>query len=130
MATLGQLTATVSHELRNPLGTIQSSLYALEEILQDKDLIMTQILERMDRSIIRCDNIINELLDFTRVTPLNMESTNLHKWLTDLLDEHMIPANIKLDKDFQVDQDLPFDQDRLRCEVSWLDCSRLGSSCL
>lgn len=38
LATLGQLTATVSHELRNPLGTIQSALFSIEESLESKNL--------------------------------------------------------------------------------------------
>ena len=33
LAVLGQLTATVSHEIRNPLGTVSNSLFLLREIL-------------------------------------------------------------------------------------------------
>ena len=33
LATLGKLTATVSHELRNPLGTIQTSLFSVVDSL-------------------------------------------------------------------------------------------------
>ena len=34
LATLGKVTATVSHELRNPLGTIQSALFSIGESLE------------------------------------------------------------------------------------------------
>jgi PAS domain S-box-containing protein len=59
MATLGQLTATVSHELRNPLGVIRTSNFILRAGLNGEVPRVKRALERIDRSVIRCDRIID-----------------------------------------------------------------------
>ena len=51
LAAIGQLTGTVSHELRNPLGVIQNSLFSLSERVSNKGLGVERILQRMQRNI-------------------------------------------------------------------------------
>ena len=65
LATIGQLTATVSHELRNPLGTISSSVSVLRRCLDRAEPEVQEELSQMQRSIWRCVRIIEELLDFS-----------------------------------------------------------------
>ena len=50
--TIGQTTAVVAHELRNPLGTIRNSLYVLNHLELGSDAEIH--LDRCDRSIERC----------------------------------------------------------------------------
>ena len=52
LATLGKLTATVSHELRNPLGTIRSSLYSISRRVDDHTGPIRRAVERAERGII------------------------------------------------------------------------------
>ena len=66
MEQLGQLTATVAHELRNPLGAVRTSAFLLERKLKDKNLGIESQLDRINNGIVRCDNIITQLLDFSR----------------------------------------------------------------
>ncbi|MCK5352455.1 PAS domain S-box protein, partial [bacterium] len=70
LATLGQLTATVSHELRNPLGVIRTSIFVMREGLNGEAPRVKRSLERIERSVIRCDRIIDELLGFTRISEI------------------------------------------------------------
>ena len=71
LAALGKLTGTVAHEIRNPLGTVRVCTHILRERLNSEGVDMETVLGRLDRAVRRCDNIINELLDFARSTPLN-----------------------------------------------------------
>ena len=87
LATLGQLTATVSHEIRNPLGAMRTSLYLVEQKLTGRDDSIDRAIKRMKRSITRCDRIIDELLDFSRVRGIQVENTEIDIWLSRLLDE-------------------------------------------
>ncbi len=87
LATLGQLTATVSHELRNPLGTIQSSLFMIEKRVRGMGLNLESTLDRTARSVKRCDKIIEELLDFTRASELCPQATQVDPWLKEALDD-------------------------------------------
>ncbi|MGB5179241.1 MAG: ATP-binding protein [Gammaproteobacteria bacterium] len=118
LATLGQLTATVSHELRNPLGAMRPSLYIIEKHSDRNDARLQQAIERIDRNIDRCDRIIDELLDFTRITELNLSATRIDEWLELVIDEQVIPADIHVEKNLSLkDVELPVDRDRLRRAV-------------
>lgn len=118
LAVLGQLTATVSHELRNPLGVIRTSAYVARENQKDKEPRVVRALERIERSVIRCDRIIDELLDFTRISTLDPESTIMDAWLDETLNEQHLPDQIEMKRDFSLpDIVVPFDRDRLRRAV-------------
>jgi len=66
LATIGQLTATVSHELRNPLGTLNSSVALLRKYADGSDERARGELERLQRNVCRCVHIIEDLLDLSR----------------------------------------------------------------
>lgn len=87
MATLGELIAVVSHELRNPLGTIRSSIYTVRERVKGKVTGIENSLDRAERNIIRCDAIIDELLEFLRKRNLRLKLTKIDDWLEALLGE-------------------------------------------
>ncbi len=112
MATLGQLTATVSHELRNPLGTIRTSVFTLSNKIQSNDATLQRAIERIERNIVRCDNIITELLDYSRIRALQHQETNLADWIRYSLEDMVIPKNtvlrLELDDaiDIEIDRDL------------------------
>ena len=96
MATLGQLTATVSHEIRNPLGTIRTSVFTISNKIQNKDATLQRAIERIERNIIRCDNIITELLDYSRIRALQHQVTRLSDWMRYTMEDINIPQNIHL----------------------------------
>jgi signal transduction histidine kinase len=85
MAQLGNLTATVAHELRNPLSTVRTSTYLLARKVKDKGLGVEPQLQRINNGIIRCDNIITQLLDFSRSKAVKPEPTVLDVWLEKLV---------------------------------------------
>ncbi|MCH8997699.1 MAG: PAS domain S-box protein, partial [Proteobacteria bacterium] len=115
LATLGQLTATVSHELRNPLSVIRTSTFVARDGLDGTTPRVQRALERIDRSVTRCDRIIDELLDFTRISGLEPEPTPIDDWLDGTLKEQALPAQITLRRDFGLaGTTVPFDRDRFR----------------
>jgi C4-dicarboxylate-specific signal transduction histidine kinase len=137
LAALGQLTATVSHELRNPLGAIRTAVYLIRGRTDDKGLGVEAALERADRSITRCDNIITELLDFTRTTDLSLENFRIGDWLDRLLYEQNTPEGITVRNEMTArDLEVAFDEDRFRrvvinvfnnaCEAMSEDYERTG----
>ena len=97
LATLGNLTATVSHELRNPLGSMRPSLYVIETVTRDNNNEKLQAaVQRLYRSIDRCDKIIDELLDFTRITELSIQTIMLDNWLDEVIHEQPLVNGIEL----------------------------------
>jgi PAS domain S-box-containing protein len=96
LAVLGQLTATVSHEIRNPLGTVSNALYLLRETLGDDCLEQVERpLALAERGVVRCDGIISELLDFTRRRELQRVPVELDGWLANLLEEMVWPTGLQ-----------------------------------
>ncbi|HUZ72939.1 MAG TPA: ATP-binding protein [Stellaceae bacterium] len=96
LSTLGQLTATVAHELRNPLSAIRNTVFALKETVASAGLNAERPLSRVERNIQRCDRIITDLLDFTRLRSLNRAEVEADAWLEEVLIEQRLPQNIVL----------------------------------
>ena len=92
LATLGQLTTTVSHELRNPLGIMKTALHVLERAPGTP--AAERALARLDRSITRCDRIIGELLDFSRTRPIRRERVALEGWLAEVVADARAPEAV------------------------------------
>jgi signal transduction histidine kinase len=118
LATLGQLTATVSHELRNPLGAMRISTHMVRTRMNTADDIQVRALERVERGIKRCDNIIDELLDYSRIKDLDRTVVSIDEWLAALIDEQALPAGIILERDLTLPNEaVPIDPERLRRAV-------------
>lgn len=116
LAVLGQLTATVSHEIRNPLGTIGNALYLVKESLRGSRELdrLARPLNLAERNVERCDNIISELLDFSRQRKIEKELVDIDVWLTDLLGEMTFPDDLHLHWDLKASATIPADSERLR----------------
>ena len=97
MAAIGQLTATVAHELRNPMSAIRNTVFALkEQQSRGQPAELGRSLDRITRSIERCDKIIEELLDFSRSRDLRSETLVFDAWLRIVLGEFTVPAGIAM----------------------------------
>jgi signal transduction histidine kinase len=116
MAQLGQLTATVAHELRNPLGAVRTSAFLLERKVKNKGLGIEAQLERINNGVTRCDNIISQLLDFARTKAIQPESVVLDDWLSKLVEEEAqkLPAVVAIECEFGLGSlSVPFDPARM-----------------
>lgn len=117
LAVLGKVTASVSHELRNPLGTLRSTLFSIARRIQGLDLGLEPALERGERSIQRCDRIIDEFLDFTRTVSMDRERVDLDAWLRNVLDDISIPESVQCRFSLESGLELDVDPERLRRAV-------------
>jgi PAS domain S-box-containing protein len=102
LSTLGQFTATVAHELRNPLSAIRNTAFAIAEVAAANGLKLERPLGRLERSIARCDRMIADLLEYTRVRDLERVRVRLDDWLGEVLDEQHLPEGISLVRDLGV----------------------------
>ncbi|HEX5037847.1 MAG TPA: ATP-binding protein [bacterium] len=69
LATLGHLAGSIAHELRNPLATIDSSVYFLKAKLKDADPKVAEHLSRIKSAVTAATSVIQSLLDLTRMKP-------------------------------------------------------------
>lgn len=113
-ATLGQVTATVSHELRNPLGTIRTSLHTLRLRVGDSVDGTAKVFDRLERNVMRCDRIIEELLSYTRKRPLTRERIDVTKLLGVLLSDYKPSRPVRVAHDIQADTHIWGDPEDIR----------------
>jgi PAS domain S-box-containing protein len=120
-ATLDQLTATVSHELRNPLSAIRNSLYVIAHAAQTSNLAIERPLDRINRSIQRCESIISQLVEYSQIRALQRRAVAVDKWLAETLDPDSLPAWIEFESAFGAPgQIISADADHLRRVIASL----------
>jgi len=84
LAAMGQLTAGVAHEVRNPLGVIRASVQLLEDGVSDRDRI-EQVAGVIKHEIDRLDRVIKALLDFGRPNRPTFAKVDIEEVLHDVL---------------------------------------------
>lgn len=95
---LGQLTATVAHEIRNPLGAVKTAAFLIDRKTKDKGLGIENQMQRINNGIQRCDTIITELLDFTRTKSLALTAQSVDEWVAGVIAEERkgLPAEVRI----------------------------------
>ena len=99
MSVLGKLTATVSHELRNPLGVIKASAYYLSGRLKGADEKVQKHITRIDKQVQICNDIVEELLLLTRSGQTQRAHADIAGWLRQAAATLSVPSNVKLELD-------------------------------
>jgi two-component system sensor histidine kinase HydH len=98
LSAVGEMSARIVHDLKNPLGIIKNAVELIEispndnydESLKKKVKMIRNASERMSRQI-------NNILDFVRTRPLQLEKKSLLKILESSL-ESKVPDSIKIIK--------------------------------
>ncbi|MCK5718927.1 MAG: PAS domain-containing protein [Thiomargarita sp.] len=93
LASLGRLTASIAHEIRNPLSAINhaSQLLAESSYISEQDARLTQIISNHTK---RVNNIIESILQLSRREQANSQSFDLHFWLRNYINELIIQHNL------------------------------------
>ncbi len=99
MAAIGQLAAGIAHELRNPLGIIMNALYDLSEIIDTDNPEVHEDLKIAKDEIVRAQDIIKNLLEFSHESRAEMEEVNLNDLLRktlQLMGKYLQTNNVKV----------------------------------
>jgi PAS domain S-box-containing protein len=85
MAALGEMAATVAHEIRNPLGAMGGWAGLLERDLEPDDP-RRKILGRITEGLARLNRIVSNLLVYTRPVKATMRKISLAALLEEIID--------------------------------------------
>jgi signal transduction histidine kinase len=116
LATIGQFAASIGHELRNPLGVVESSLYLLRQHLR-ADAEAPQIKKHLDRigsEVVRANKTIHDLLDLARNRPPQKRATSLHELVDSAAEAALLPAAMTLHTTVPADLVITIDPDQIR----------------
>ncbi|MEP6921048.1 MAG: ATP-binding protein [bacterium] len=101
LAAVGQATAQVAHEIRNPLGSIRLGVSMLRDSVSDKDALNT--IELVERGIKHLNKLVVDVTQFSRQKALERAQVDLHELLERSLDlisesvqEKRTPVQMKL----------------------------------
>ena len=77
LAALGQLSAGLAHELRNPLGTIKASSEMLSQSVRGENEVAREVSGFISSEVDRCNSLITRFLQFARPLELRPEKSDL-----------------------------------------------------
>ncbi|MDE1875995.1 MAG: PAS domain S-box protein [Thaumarchaeota archaeon] len=96
LATIGELSARVAHDIRNPLSIIKNNF----ELLEHKDPKFANkhkdALERIKRAILRITHQVDNVLDYVRPPTLTLKQENLRAITKSALEKVDAPDGIKI----------------------------------
>lgn len=85
LAALGQLTAGLAHELRNPLGTIKASAEMLaKQSTRNRPEVMSEMAGYIGSEVDRMSGLVSSFLDFARPLQIRPVQANLHAVIEDV----------------------------------------------
>ncbi len=100
LASLGRLSASIAHEIRNPLGAISHAAQLLKESqnLDQGDLRLSEIIQS---HCVRMNGVIENVLQMSRRKSAEPERIELEQWLGDFLEEFSagIPEEVEIETD-------------------------------
>ena len=102
LSTFGQLVGSIGHELRNPLGVIESSLYILKGRVADDERALKHT-RRIGEQLAVANGIISALLDMIRERPLSREPVHVGDVVNAVVGALVVPEGVRVEREGLVD---------------------------
>jgi len=96
LSILGELSGSVGHELRNPLGVMSNAVYFLKVVLADADETVCEYLGIIKKEIDNSQRIITDLLDFARTKAPQVKAVTAGDLVNESLGRCAIPENVEI----------------------------------
>jgi signal transduction histidine kinase len=95
LATMGQLSAGIAHEVNNPLGVVLMYSHILMDEC-DKNSEIYQDLETIATQANRCKTILSGLLNFARKNEVNLSTVRIDKFFESVARSVILPKSVQL----------------------------------
>ncbi|MBI1739415.1 MAG: DUF4118 domain-containing protein [Acidobacteriales bacterium] len=123
LAALGQLSAGLAHEIRNPLGVIKGSAEMLAQKLQESDTLARELAGYISSEVNRLSALVSQFLNFARPLHADLHTADLTALLDRVLknvDEHWKGKPVQVERAYASSLPLvPLDESL--CEQAFLN---------
>jgi len=99
LSILGQLSGSVGHELRNPLGVMSNAVYYLKMVLKDADDTTKEYLGIIGHEIDSSLRIIGDLMDFARTRTPRAKAVTVDELVDASLVRCAVPETVRVVRD-------------------------------
>jgi signal transduction histidine kinase len=97
LAALGQFSATMAHELRNPLNVVKLSVRYITTRLGEPDEKLRRNITHANQSVDRACDIIDDLLTFSRLPPPRLQPTSINMVVREAIAALPVPARVTVE---------------------------------
>lgn len=121
LATIGQLAASIGHELRNPLGIIESSLFLIRQRLKRAGVEEASIDKHLDKIGLQvkiCGKTITDLLELARSRPPKRQPIDVAALVDFAAESAALGEGIRIEREVPDGLRLDADPDQLRQVLS------------
>ena len=97
LATIGQLSSNIAHDMRNPLGAIKSSTRRIQNQNKNNNInnqVISDEAMRINRAVKRMSHQVEGVLNYVRSTPIIPTDISIRDMLNYSLDVVNVPENI------------------------------------
>lgn len=113
LAALGQLSAGLAHELRNPLGTMKTSAEMLLKNVPASNEVAHEMAEFISCEVDRTDSLITRFLDFAKPLSVRLETVDVGEVIDRAvvdIERHRPPFDVTVYKNYSSDvRPIPLD---------------------
>jgi signal transduction histidine kinase len=96
MATIGELTSRLAHDLRNPLTVLKSAHAVMKEKPNLKVKERLQYNDKIDRAILKIVHLVDDVLDYVRISELDLNQIPVSAILDSAIDSIDVPSSVKI----------------------------------
>ena len=120
LAAVGELSASIAHEIRNPLAAISGSVQMLQRTLRDLGDEPSRLMGIVMREIERLNRLITDFLAFARPHPLRSEPVQVARVIDETLEAcaAALPEGVRLERSVEPALEIHADAGQLR-QVLW-----------
>jgi signal transduction histidine kinase len=93
------LTAKFSHEIRNPLGSINNAVFIIRRVAGSDEKLLRQT-TRAENAIRRCDKLISDILAFGNPQEPVLRKADFADWLATLVGDYDFPPETSVQLEF------------------------------
>jgi PAS domain S-box-containing protein len=105
LAALGQFSATIAHELRNPLNVVRLSAHYITTHTPNQDEKMQRNIDHLNRQTDRACDIIDDLLAFSRLPAPELEPISVNALVREVV--MTLPLSDRISVEWTLAPDLP-----------------------